>query len=175
MGLAGILDDDQFVLACDLQDGIHVGGLAVEVDWTNRTEGELHGFIGLIEFVELIGFVGFIGLIEMGGAKKIIEFLGIQVEGLGVDVDEDGGGADLGNGFGGGDEGVGHRDDSITRADSGGHEGEAQGVGAGVDADAVFGVAECGEGFLEVLDIGAADEGGALEGFGDHRDGFGGD
>ena len=101
--------------------------------------------------------------------------MGVQVEGLGVDVDEDGGGADLGDGFGGGDEGVGHRDDGITRADSGRHEGEAQGVGAGVDADAVFGVAECGEGFFEVLDVRSADESGVLEGFGDHGDGFSGD
>ena len=111
----------------------------------------------------------------MVGAKKIKKFLGIQVEGLGVDVDEDGGGADLGDGFGGGDEGVGHRDDSITWADSGRHEGEAQGVGAGVDADAVFGVAEFGEGFFEVLDVGSADESGVLEGFGDHGDSFSGD
>ena len=105
-------------------------------------------------------------------SRTIYKFLGIHVEGLGVDIDEDGDGADLGDGFGGGDEGVGHRDDRIPRADSGRHEGEAQGVGAGVDADAVFAVAKGGEFLFEAGHLGSADEHAGGHGFGDDGDDF---
>ena len=67
--------------------------------------------------------------------------------------------AGLGDGLGGGDERVGHGDDLVARPDAGGHQGKAQGVGAGVQADAVPAAAECRELFLEGRDLRPADEG----------------
>ncbi len=98
--------------------------------------------------------------------------MGVHGVGFGVDVDEDRGGADLGYGFGGGDEGVGDRDDRVARADAGRHEGEAEGVSAGTDADAVFAVAKLGEFVFEAGHLGAADEHTGGHGFGDGGDDF---
>ena len=92
---------------------------------------------------------------------------------FGIDIYEHRGGADLGDGFGGGDEGVGYGDDFVTGPDAGSHEGKAQGVGAGVDADAVFGVAEFGELFFKALHVGTTDKHAVFHGFGDHGDDFG--
>ena len=82
-----------------------------------------------------------------------------MVQVAGVDVHEDRHGAGLRDGFGGGDERVGHGDDLISRPDAGRHQGKAQGVGAGVQADAMPAAAECCELFLESRDLRPSDEG----------------
>ena len=92
--------------------------------------------------------------------------------GLGIDVDEDRACANLGYGFGGGDECVGDRDDRIPRADPGRHEGEAQGVGPGTDANAVSAVAKGREFLFETGYLGPTDEHAGRHGFSDGGDDF---
>ena len=86
-----------------------------------------------------------------------------------VYVDKHGGGTDLGDGFGGGDKGVGHRYDLITRSQAGGHQDKAQGIGAGIDADAVLGVTKLGKLFFKACHIRATDKHTVFHGFGDQR------
>ncbi len=86
-----------------------------------------------------------------------------------VYVDENRGGTCLGDGFGSGDEGVGDCDDFVTRPYAGGHEGKAQGIGAGIDADAVLGVTKRGKLFFKACHIRAADKHTVFHGFGDQR------
>ena len=90
MGLGGIFDEGEFVMAADFADGIEVEGLAIEV----------HGHDGF-------------------GARGdgFFDEFGVEVEGGVVDIDVNGPGADVGNGPTGGDKGEGGADDFVADAD----------------------------------------------------------
>ena len=133
---------------CEIANGVHVGHLSEEVN----------GHDGFCFWSDAAGGVG-----------------EIEVEGVGVVINEDGGGADARDAAGGGEEGEGGAEDFVAGADVEGHEGEQDGVGAGGDADGVFGVGEGGGGLFEVGDFAAEDE---LAGFEDAGEGcfeFGGE
>lgn len=76
-----------------------------------------------------------------------------------VDVHKDGPGAGLGDRFGGRDPAVGDGDDLVAEADAQGLEGDVDGVGSVGATDAVLHAELFGIGFLETLDVLAADEG----------------
>ena len=129
--LGGIFDDGDVAMAGgDGVDGVHVGGLAVEAD---RQDG--------------LGAVGDPGF-DQGG---------VDVAGVGFDIDEDRFGAEQDDDFGGGDKGEGSGDDFIAGADAEGHEADEQGFGAAGDGDAVFGAGVGGEVLFEFADFGAED------------------
>jgi hypothetical protein len=139
MGLTGILDDGELVIPGETQDGIHIGGLAEEVDRDN----------------------GFGAGSEGGGEEG-----GIEIAGRFIDIDEGGGGTGEGDGFGGGHEGGGSGDDLISGSDAEGQEGEPEGIGSIADGDGMGGLAEGGEGFLEAGDERAAGEGAGIQDLG---------
>ena len=132
MGLRAVLDEMELVPVADGLDGLDIHGLSEDVD----------GDDGL------------------GPGRDLgLDQLRIDVEVL-VDVHEDGFGAGLADGFRGRDEAVGDGDDLVAGADAQGLEGDVDGVGAVGAADAVLPAELPGIGFLESLDVLAADEGG---------------
>jgi hypothetical protein len=84
--------------------------------------------------------------------------LRIHRVGTRVDVDEVEARARLRDRLGGGDERHRHRDHRVARADAGGHQREAQAVGAVAHADRESGLAELRELLLERLHHFPADE-----------------
>lgn len=129
--LGGVFDDRDVAMAGgDGVDGVHVGGLAVEAD---REDG--------------LGAVGDLGFDEGG----------VDVAGVGFDVDEDRLGAEQDDDFGGGDECERGGDDFVAGADAKGHEADEQGFGAAGDGNAVFGAGVGGEALFEFADFGAED------------------
>ena len=92
------------------------------------------------------------------GRDGRLDFVRVDVEGQGVDVDEDGLGVEAMDDAGRGEEGERRGDDFVAGADIQGHEGDEQGVRAGRDADGVGGAGIGGHGLLEFLDFGTHDE-----------------
>ncbi len=131
MGLGGVFDDGEIMAAGDGEDGVHVGGLAVQMNGEDGAGARGDG-----------GF----------------QLSGVQVVGAGIDVDVNGRGAGVADGGDGGVESVGDGDDLIAGADARGEQGEVQGAGAGVDADGVGDLAIGGEFFFEGGDGRAEDE-----------------
>jgi len=128
---AGVFDEGDFVAGGDGGDFVHADGVA-------------EGFDGEDGF----GFGG------DGG----FDFVGIEVEGLGVDVDEDGSGADHLDDVGGGDEGEGGGDDLVAGADVQGEEAAVEAGGAGGDGDGFVDVEVVLEGVFELGAFGAQGE-----------------
>jgi hypothetical protein len=92
-----------------------------------------------------------------------LEAPGIEIVRLRVDVDEDGHGPEHHHGARGGHEGERRRDHLVARTHAHGLQGEEQGVGPGVEADAVTGAAERGQLRFERLHLGAQNEATARE------------
>ena len=136
--LGEVVDGEQAVLGGDGVEGGPVGGLAEEIDADEGSGLEAAGGLGF-------GDAGF-------------EVVGVDLEGSGIDVDEDGGCAEDKGDFGGGGVGECREEDGVAGADAFGHHGDLQGVGAGADADAVFCAAVVGEAGFELGDFGAHDE-----------------
>ena len=82
----------------------------------------------------------------------------IEHVGLGVDVDVDGLCADVADRPGGADPGVGRGNDFVAGADIAGVEGQLQGGGAVVQADAVVDADVFGEGSFKAFDGRTEDE-----------------
>ena len=102
-GLGGVFDDPQLSLPGKGQDGLHIGGMAKEVD---RQDG-------------------------LGpGSDPLPDPAGIQVVGPGIDVRKDGTGSLQHDGLDRGGEGKGSGDDLVARADLQGHQRNPQSVGA---------------------------------------------
>ena len=115
------------------QDRVHVGGLAVEMHRDDRFRFR---------------------------RDPLLHAGHVHVVRPGVDIGKDHPCARLRHRFGCGDEAVGRDDDFVAVSDSQAFERDEEGIGAVTDADAVPDPAKAGKGFLEVLDVGAADEGG---------------
>ena len=141
-GLGGVFEDHEAVLGGDGVDRFHVGELAEEVDGENR-----------------LGFWGDGGFDEVG----------VDVEGVFDDVDEDGYGPELDHGFDGCDEGEGGGDDFVPGADAAGLHGDAEGVGSAVDGDGVFDVVRFRDVLFELFVVLAEDVGSGGEDLGDGR------
>ena len=142
-GLSGVFEDGDTQWAREVEDGVHIGALAEEVDGNN-------GF-GL----RILGESG-----GEGGDGK--------VKGGGIDIDEDGSGAEAGDATGGGEESVWGSDDDITGGDIEGHEKEELGICATGASDGVGDADIIGDGFFKGFSMGAEDEG---LGIGDRFDG----
>jgi len=144
-GLRGVFHDDQLALLRDLRERVHVGALPVEVDGQDGLEpgGEIAG-------------------------EPVLEALGREVQGLGVDVDEDSASAGADDGADGGEEAEGRGEDFVAGADAAGGEREPDGVGAGGAADAGGRAGELRGALLEGFQLRAEDE---LLGFADAVDG----
>jgi len=126
VGLGSVFDDLESVLAGDAEDGVHVGGLAVDV---HRYDGR-----------GLAGDSGF-------------DPVRVDTVGLGVDVHHDGNAAGVNDGLDGGEEGVGWDDDLEAGLEGKSLEGERDGVGAGGTGQAVIGLTVLGEFGFEGLDV----------------------
>ena len=142
MRLRRVADHSQSVLLRQSRDRRHVRGLPVEV---HRNDG-----LGLRRDLRL-------------------DLIDVDVVGRGVDVDEHHLRAGHLDRLGRGDEGVGDRDDLVTRADTQRLQRDEQRVGSVGNADAMTDPAVLREGLLERLDERAADEGGLLDHGGDRR------
>ena len=130
-GLRGIFQHEQPASLGDGVDRPHVGGLAVQMDRDDRPR------------------------LRRDGA---FESCRVEVQGFGLDVDEDGRGAGAPDGAGGREERVRRGDDLVARPDSQGHQGQEQGVGARGAPDGEGGLAVAGGLRLELRDLGAEDE-----------------
>ena len=117
--------------ACNVQDGIEIRGLAMQVHRQDR-----------------LGAVG----------DRRLDLGDVHVEGVRVHVDEHGAGARVVDGRHGRDEGAGDRDDLVPRTDTGRQESQMQGAGAGIDADAEVPAAVRGKLLLERGDLLAQNE-----------------
>ena len=131
VGLGGVLEDRKVVTSSDLVDGRHVRGVAVEVDGQDELRAR---------------------------RDRALEPLGIQGEGVGVDVDEDRRRPHQQDRLAGGDEGVGDGHDLVPGADAVGSERQVERVGAVGHRAGVGGAAEIGVFPLELLDVGPEDE-----------------
>ncbi len=130
VGLAGVLDHGDAVVASERHQRAHLDGLAPEMDGHDRARPAR----------------------DRGGHAA-----GIHQGGLGIHVDEDRRCSDVGDGLGGRDEGEGHGDDLVAEADAGRAERERQRVGSGADRRRLGGAAELREFPLEGFDLRAAD------------------
>ena len=153
MCLASILNHDQTKTRRKFQDRIHVGGLSVEVDWHNGSDGPAAAAAD-----ELARLVGCALLFQI-----LPQLFRIQVVGALVDVDELRKCSRLRNGFGGGDEGVRYGHDNVAGRHATRHDGEAQGIGAAADGDRMARTAERGKRLLEFFHHRTADETGGVQ------------
>src|SRR5579862_305175 len=136
MRLAGIFDHHQAVLFGQSENRIHVGGLAIEVNWNycrNDAPGSLLDQLAQTRVKRAPVF------------QVLPQTFRIHGVGLIIDVHERDMRSHLGDGFGGCDKGVRYRDHDLIWLDVGRHECESQCIGSAVYADTVFGVAESGE------------------------------
>ncbi len=124
-GLADVLDDGDAVGAGDGGDAIDLGKLSEE----------MNGHDGL-------------GAVAEAGEG----FVGIEVEGVGFDIDENRSRAEADDDVGAGDKAEGGNDDFVSRAHAEAGEGQEEGIGAGGDADGVFGAEVFSGLFLEFLE-----------------------
>ena len=129
--LAAVLDHLQAMAFRDVEDRVHVGRLAVEMDRDDR-----------------LGAAG----------DRLLELGHVHREGCRIDVDIGRPRAHVPDRGDGGDEGERHRDDLVAGSDAGGDQREMERAGAGIDGDPVRGALEGGKLLLERLDFRAEDE-----------------
>ncbi len=129
--LRRVLDDGEVAASGDLQQGVHLRALAEQV---HRQQGP--------------------GL----GRQRRLHPLGIEVEGLGVDVGEARARADLVGAGGGGEERERAGQHLVARADLQRSEGQDQGVGARGAADRGAGAGVSGDFLFEPGDLFTEDE-----------------
>ena len=97
----------------------------------------------------------------------LADTFGIDIQTVGLDVDEYRDRADIADRLGRRDEGEGRGDDLVALADTGREQGQVQGLGTGGTADCMLD-AEIVSGFLfKRLHIGAEDEAGFAQGLQD--------
>jgi hypothetical protein len=124
--LGGVFQNGNAAGCADAGDGFHVRAAAEEMDWAD-------GFgVGVL----------FEGVFQLGW---------IDVEGVGLDVDEYGARSDASDTACGCEEGVRGGDDGVAGLDAERHEEDELGVGTGGDADAVAGACRGADGFFEIF------------------------
>ena len=138
MSLGGVFEHRQTVFVGDCNDGIHIGRASGEVYRDNHA-----------------------GFARDGHGEEFR----IEVAADGVNIHQHHFRSRVGDGRGGCYECVGCRDDFIAGTDSEGLEGQQEGIGAAVDAGAVFGFAIFGEIGFELIRGRAKDIGRAVEDF----------
>ena len=154
MRLAGILDDDEVVPGRQVEDGIHVGHLPVEMrgdDCRHRAASALAQHAVGPQVASAFG-------LQIGAQP-----LGIHGIGALVDVDEIRPRAGLRDRLRSGDEGERHRHHGVSGPDTRPDQREAQGIRAARHSDAKPRVAELREVALKSLDHGTTDEPGGVE------------
>ncbi len=132
-GLGCVFENGHSVGGTDAGDGLHVCAAAEEVDGADR-----FGVGVLLECV--------------------IELSGVDVEGVGLDIDKNGARSDARNAACGCEEGVGGGDDDVAGFDAERHEEDQLGVGAGGDSDAMGCAGGVADGFLEIFRLFAKHE-----------------
>lgn len=130
-GLGTVFDDFEAVFVGEVHHGVHVCGLAEEVDGDDGLGAGGDFAFGVVE---------------------------IDVKTDGAGINEDRGGSDAADAAGGGEEGEGGDEDFIAGAEAEGHESEQDGVGAGGNSDGVFGLSEFSDGAFKLGDFGTHDE-----------------
>ena len=141
MGLGGIFDDLQAVLPGNLEDGTHVGRMAVQV---NGDDG-------------------------LGAKRRALclqvgpELLGRQGENAGIDVHKDGLGVGGNDAADRRDRRIGRGDDRVPRLDPAGPQRQVQGFGSRANPDGLAGPAVDGELALEPGELFAQDVSAAFQ------------
>src|SRR6266550_2396126 len=118
MSLGRVFDDNQIVTPCDLQNGIHVGRLPVEMNGHDR-------------------FCAF--------GDRALDQTCVHCVGLQIDIYEYGYGSCIMNGRDGGNESKGHCDYFITGSDASRQQGQVQSARAGINSYAVASMAVGGK------------------------------
>ncbi len=136
VSLRGVFDHSQSAPACDLQDRIHVGSLAAEMDGKN-----------------CLGARG----------DRALDFRGVHREVARIDVDEHRPRAAILDRRDGRDERVRHGDDFGAGADACRQQRQVQRTGSRIYADRVIGAAVTREVLLERGDVAAQNELGAIQ------------
>src|SRR5437867_554620 len=152
--LAGVLDDDEVVLGRQLQDGVHVGHLPVQVHRDDRCHWATSALAHHPAPWQTWCAFG----LQVGA-----QLLRIYVVGALIDVYEIRPRAGLRDGLRGSDKSVRHGHDRIARLHSRGDQGEPQSVCAAGRSNAELRLTELCEVALEPLDHGATDEPGGFE------------
>src|SRR5439155_2441031 len=152
--LAGVFDDNEVVSGGQLEDGVHVGHLPVQMhgnECRHRAARALAHRAARLQVARAFG-------LEVGAQS-------LRVHGVGalVDVDEVRARAGLRNSFRRGDEGVRHGHDGIARLYAGSDQSKAQRVGATSYADATRYPAKLGKLPLEGLHDRSTDEARSLQ------------
>jgi hypothetical protein len=93
-----------------------------------------------------------------GGVERGGKTLGIDVERVGVDIDEDGRGAEQRHHFGSGAEGKRRAEHRVARGNALGHQHQHERVGAAGAGNGMAGATELGERGFEGAHLGAEDE-----------------
>src|SRR5215467_12948467 len=141
MGLTSIFDHDQPVLLGQSNDRVHISHLSVQVHRNHC--GHRTSTPTTDEAVRSVSSALFLEVFS--------QLLWIHSVCALVDVDEFGHCACLRNGFGSCDEGVRNGNNDITFTNACGYQPEAERVCSTVHRNRVLGIAESGEGILEVL------------------------
>src|SRR2546426_6452262 len=152
--LAGVLDDDQVIPGRQLEDGVHVGHLPVQV---YGDDGRHWAATALAHYAARLRIWCAFGL-QIGA-----QLLRIHGVGALIDVDEIRPRARLRDCLRGGDEGERHRHHGISWSDARRDQREAQGVGAAGHSHAELRLTERREVALELLDCRATNEPGGVE------------
>ena len=133
--LGRIFDQGKLVLVRETLKRVHVGALAVEVNWQQGAN-----------------FVG------SAGTQLSIDAGGIEIQGAGIDIGKHGARAGPHNGAGRGEETEGGGDDGVAGLNSGRGQREPQGIGSGSAADGGGGAGEGGDFALQRLHLLAQNE-----------------
>src|SRR6266853_2334681 len=136
MRLAGVLDDDQVVLPGNIENGIHLRGLPVEVDRDNALYDETA--LGMHKLATC-------GIEVALGLKIFAQPARIHVVSTLIDIDEVRPRSCLRNGLRCGNERVGDCDDNVAGTNTGGHQCKSNSICTTGDTDTELRATELGK------------------------------
>jgi len=158
-GVGGVFDHGQVVLVGDVQDGVHVAGVAVEMNGQDGFDGEWRMENG--EWRMEVG--GRISIFHLPSSvfhlppslfqDRSLYLPRVYIQRVRLYVYQDGAGADVFDDVDAGTEGHGGGDDGVARADAQGSQGHVHGRRTGVEGQGRRRADESGEFFLEAPDF----------------------
>src|SRR5260221_2089816 len=154
MRLTGILDNDEIVLASQIENWVHIGRLAVDVNGNDGSHRRLQ-----LPMNELAGFC----ILCAFAFQVLLELAWIHAVGALIDVNKVGARAGLADRLRGGDESVRHSDNDVAGLDTGSSQGEADRVCSAGDTHTVRRIAESCKLPLEFLYLGSSNESGGSQ------------
>jgi len=162
--VGGVFDDGKVISPGDVQDGVHVAGVAVEVDGQDGFDGEWRmengewrmddgGWISIFHLPSSI-----FRLPSSLFQDRSLYLPRVYIQGVRLHVYQDGAGADVFDDVDAGAEGHGGGDDGVARADAQGGQGHVHGRRTGVKGQSRRRAKEGGEFLLEASDFRASSD-----------------